>query len=232
MKDLQTFIYCGVAAVILGVFNVWGFLQLYDAARSYNWPHVTGTIISSVAHSKIMRGRHGEFIAHWPDLQYEYVVGDRRFVSDRIMFTHRGFSKSETQRLVDAYPVNKIIAVYFDPKKPNSAVLQPGIWWLLFPILGFAVALMTVMLWIAYADLRGQVSLQVGISATVPYVSLRTRRETTYQYRGVIIFVVAMSFAAMFYKGLLSDAPLWPLTVTIAFAVLVLLSRLFRSPAP
>lgn len=111
MKALQTFIYCGVAAVILGVFNVWGILQLYDAARSYNWPHVTGTIISSVARSKLMRGRHGEFIAHWPDVQYEYVVGDRRFVSDRIMFTHRGFSKSETQSLVDAYPVSKIISV-------------------------------------------------------------------------------------------------------------------------
>lgn len=227
MKALQTFIYCGVAAVILGVFNVWGILQLYDAARSYNWPHVTGTITSSVARSKLMRGRHGEFIANWPDVQYEYVVGGRRFVSDRIMFTHRGFSKSETQRLVDAYPVNKIIVVYFDPRSPDSAVLQRGIWWLLFPILGFAIVLMIVMLWIAYADLRGQLSSQVGMSATAPYVSLGTRRHATYQYRGVIIFVVAMSFVAMFYKGLLSDAPLWPLIVTVAFAVLVLLSQLF-----
>jgi Protein of unknown function (DUF3592) len=229
MKALRTFIYCGVAAVILGIFNVWGILQLYDAARSYNWPHVTGTIISSAAHSKVMRGRHGEFIAHWPDVQYEYVVGDRHFVSDRIMFTHRGFSKSETQRLVDTYPVNKIIAVYFDPRNPDSAVLQPGIWWLFFPILGFAIVLMIVMSWIAYADLRGQLSLQVGMSATVPCVSPGTRRQTSYQYRGVIIFVVAMSFAAIFYKGLLPDAPLWPLVVTIALAVLVLLSRLFAS---
>ena len=228
MKALQTFIYCGVAAVILAVFNVWGILQLYDAARSYNWPHVTGTIISSVARSKLMRGRHGEFITHWPDVQYEYVVGDRRFVSDRIMFAHRGFSKSETQSLIDAYPVNKIIAVYFDPRSPDSAVLQRGIWWLFFPILGFAIVLMIVMLWIAYADLRGQLPLQVGMSATVPQVSPGTRRLATYQYRGVIIFVVAMSFAAMFYKGLLPDAPLWPLIVTIAFAVLVLLYQLFR----
>ena len=228
MKALQTFIYCGVAAVLLGVFNVWGILQLYDAARSYNWPHASGTIISSVARSKLMRGRHGEFITRWPDVQYEYVVGNRRFVGDRIMFAHRGFSKSETQRLVETYPVNKIIAVYFDPRNPNSAVLEPGIWWLFFPILGFAIVLMIVMLWIAYADLRGQLPLQVGNSATVSNVSLGTRRQATYQYQGVIIFIVAMSLAAMFYKGLLPDAPLWPLIATIAFAVLVLLSRLFR----
>jgi hypothetical protein len=78
MKVLRIFVYCSVAAVILGVFNVWGGLQLYDAARSYNWPHVTGRVISSGARSKLMKGRHGEFIAHWPDVQYEYVVGDRR----------------------------------------------------------------------------------------------------------------------------------------------------------
>ncbi len=226
MKALQTFIYCGVAVVILGVFNVWGFLQLYDAARSYNWPHVTGMITSSVARSKLMRGRHGEFITHWPDVQYEYIVGDRRFVSDRIMFTHRGFSKSETQRLIDAYAVNKIIAVYFDPKKPDSAVLQPGIQWFLIPILAFAITLTVLMVWIMYADLRGQLPSQQG---SHPYVTSREHATVqTYQYRGVILFIVAMSFAAVFFKGLLPDAPLWPLIVTVAFGVLVLLYQLFR----
>ena len=139
MKPLLIVVYSSVAAVILGVFCVWGFLQLYDGARSYNWPHVTGRIISSVAQSKLMKGRHAEYIVHWPDVRYGYVVGDRRFVSDRIMFTHRGFSKSETQRLVD-----------------DSAVLEPGIWWLFIPILAFAIFLAALMVWIIYADLRGQ----------------------------------------------------------------------------
>ena len=156
MKPLLIVVYSSVAAVILGVFCVWGFLQLYDGARSYNWPHVTGRIISSVAQSKLMKGRHGEYIVHWPDVRYGYVVGDRRFVSDRIMFTHRGFSKSETQRLVDVYPVDKIIAVYFDPRNPDSAVLEPGIWWLFIPILAFAIFLAALMVWIIYADLHGQ----------------------------------------------------------------------------
>jgi hypothetical protein len=56
-------------------------------------------------------------------------VGDRRFVSDRIMFTHRGFSQSATQRLVEEYPVDKAITVYFDPKNPGSAVRERGIPW-------------------------------------------------------------------------------------------------------
>jgi hypothetical protein len=103
MKPLLIFVYSSVAAVILGVF--WDSSNCTMGARSYNWPHVTGRIISSVARSKLMKGRHGEYIVHWPDVRYGCVVGDRRFVSDRIMFTHRGFSKSETQCLVDAYPL-------------------------------------------------------------------------------------------------------------------------------
>jgi hypothetical protein len=227
MKTLQTFIYCGVAAVILGAFCIWGAIQLYDAIRSYSWPHVSGTIISSVARSKLMRGRHGgEFLAHWPDVRYEYVVGGRHFVNDRIMFAHRGFSKLETQRLIDAYPVNKIIAVYFDPKNPESAVLEPGVQWLLILALTFAIFLTVVMVWIAYADLRGQLPFQQGHSlyATSPEHAI----AQPHQYRGVNLFIVAMSFAVMFFIVLLPDAPLWPMVVTTDFAVLVLLYQLFR----
>ncbi len=226
MKPVFIFIFFSVAAVILGVFCVWGVLQLYDAARSYNWPHVAGRITSSVARSKLMKGRHGEFITHWPDVRYEYVVGDRRFVNDRIMFTHRGFSKSATQHLVEKYPVDKVITVYFDPKNPESAVLEPGIQWFFIPILAFAIILTVLMVWIIYADLRGQLPSQQGHPLHV--TSREHATAQIYQYRGVIIFIVAMSFVAMFYKGLLPDAPLWPLMVTMTFAILVLLYQLFR----
>ena len=155
-------------------------------------------------------------------MQYAYLVGDKRFVSDRIMFAHRGFSESEAQRLVDTYPVNKIVAVYFDPKNPASAVLEPGIWWVLVAVLAFAIILTLVIVWIMYADLSGQLPLQQGPRhATSPGAQ-------TYQNRGVIIFIVAIGFAAMFYKGLLPDAPLWPMIVTVAFAVSVLFYQLFR----
>ena len=31
------------------------------------------------------------------------------------------------QPIVDKYPVGKNVAVYFDPKEPSSAVLEPGL---------------------------------------------------------------------------------------------------------
>jgi hypothetical protein len=172
-----------------------------------------------------MRGRHGEFVTYWPDVQYDYVVEGRRFVNDRIMFTHRGFSKSATQQLVDKYPVDAAITVYFDPTTPGSAVLEPGIQWFLIPILAFAIILTVLMIWLVYAALRGQLSQR----GQLLYVTSREDvTAQTHQYRRVVIFIIAMSFAAMFYKGLLPDSPLWPLIVTIIFAILVLLYQLFR----
>src|SRR5262249_40462685 len=142
----------------------------------------------------------GEFIAHWPDVQYEYVVGDRGFVGGRIMFTHRGFGKSETQRLVDAYPVNKLIAVYFDPRSPEAAVLQPGGQWFFIPILTFAIILMVLMVWIIYVDLLGQLSSRQGRSHYLTSGEHATKQ--TQQYHGAIVFIVAIGFAAIFYKVL------------------------------
>ena len=95
-----------------------------------------------------------------------------------------------------------------------------------FPILAFAIILAVLMVWIIYADLRGQLPSQQGHPLVV--TSRDHATVQAYQYRGVIFFIVAMSLAAMFYKGLLPEAPLWPLIVTITFAVLVLLYQLFR----
>jgi hypothetical protein len=226
MKAVQTFIYGSAAAMILGAFCIWAALQLYDSVRSYSWSHVSGTITSSVARSKLMRGQHGEFISYWPDVRYEYVVDDRRFVSDRIMFAHRGFSKLETQRLVEAYPVDKIVAVYFDPKDPQSAILEPGIPWVLIPILAFAILLTVLMVLVVCADLRGQLPMQ-QLQPRIPGTSGEHVAVQAHQYRGVIVFAVAMGFAAIFYVGLLPDAPLWPMIATISFAVLVFLYQRF-----
>jgi hypothetical protein len=227
MKALQTFIYGSVGAVIFGAFCIWGALQLYDSIRSYSWPHVRGTIISSVARSKMMRGRYGgEFLANWPDVRYEYIVGGRLFVSDRIMFAHRGFSKLQTRRLVDAYPVNKIIAVYFDPKNPQSAVLEPGIPWFLILALAFGIFSTVLMVLIVYADLRGQLPFQQPhpLYATSPdHATVQTHR-----YQGAILFFVAMGFALMFFIVLLPDASLWPMIITITVAVSVFLYLFFR----
>jgi hypothetical protein len=144
------------ASVVFGAFSVWGIGQLYESLRGYTWPHVNGTVISSVAHSKLMVGGKSKFMSYWPEVQYEYVVGNRRIVGDRIRFIVRGMNENETQRVVSTYPAGKSVAVYFDPNNAASAVLEQGVWWPMIPILALSLTLALLMPALIYSDFRGR----------------------------------------------------------------------------
>ena len=92
---------------------------------------------------------------------------------------------------VDAYPAKKIVAVYYDPKDPQSAVLEPGIPWLLIPILAFALLMTVLMVLIVYGDIRGQ--LPVQRMHGVPMAPATHASVRTHQYSGIVIFAAAAS---------------------------------------
>jgi hypothetical protein len=139
-------------SVIFGGFSVWGIGQVYESVQGYTWPHVSGTIISSVARSEMMTSGHGQSMTYWPEVRYEYVVGDRRMVGDRIRFIVRGMSDEETRRVVGAYPAGSSVAVFFNPSDPASAVLEQGVWWPMIPILLFSITLAFLMPALLYSD--------------------------------------------------------------------------------
>ena len=142
------------AGVIFGGFSIWGVTQLYESVRGYSWPHVNGTVISSAARSERMNSGKGEWISHWPEVRYEYVLGNRRIVGDRIRFIVRGMNEEQTRQVVSAYPPGKSVTVYFDPNDATSAVLEPGIWWPMIPILAFSMTLAFVFAASLYSDVR------------------------------------------------------------------------------
>jgi hypothetical protein len=140
------------ADVILGGFSIWGVTQLYESIRGYSWPHVNGTVISSAARSERMNSGKGEWISHWPEVRYEYIVGNRRVTADRIRFIVRGMNEKETQRVVSSYPMGKAVTVYYDPWDASTSVLEPGIWWPIIPILVLSIMLTLLMPAIIYSD--------------------------------------------------------------------------------
>ena len=142
------------AGVILGGFSIWGVAQLYESVRGYTWPHVNGTVISSAARSERMNSGKGGWISYWPEVRYEYVVGNRHVTADRIRFIVRGMNEKETQRVVGSYPVGKAVTVYYDPRDATTSVLEPGIWWPMIPILALSIMLTLLMPAIIYSDFR------------------------------------------------------------------------------
>jgi hypothetical protein len=144
------------AGVILGGFSIWGVTQLYESVRGYSWPHVNGTVISSVSRSERMHSGKGEWISHWPEVRYEYIVGNQRVTADRIRFIVRGMNEKETQRVVGSYPVGKAVTVYYDPLDATASVLEPGIWWPMIPILALSITMTLMVPAIFYSNFRKQ----------------------------------------------------------------------------
>ncbi len=69
-----------------------------------------------------------EFVTHYyPHVVYAYSAGGESYMSDQVAIgTPRGYgSMTEAEsRLV--YQADKPVTVYYDPKSPADAVLEPG----------------------------------------------------------------------------------------------------------
>jgi hypothetical protein len=141
-------------SIVAGGFSVWGVGQVYESVRGYSWPHVSGTVTSAEVHSKLMPGKGGNFVSYWPEVRYEYAVDDRHITGDRIRFMVRGTSGDQARQIVLAYPPGKTVTVYFDPANTASAVLEPGIWWPMIPILAFSTLLTLLLPAMIYSELH------------------------------------------------------------------------------
>ena len=94
-------------------------------ARSAAWPSVTGRVIASSASE--FTDADGNSTCS-PHVWYEYVVGGVHYMGDRLRFGVTDLpdvSREAVQNYVDTlYPAGADVTVYYDPDKPDSAVLD------------------------------------------------------------------------------------------------------------
>ena len=87
---------------------------------SNDWPSTPGV----VSVSKVVNTIASKFKA---EVSYKYVVNQRTFSGTRIRFADTtGSSKSRQENLIKPYPAGKEVEVFYDPKNPAEAVLEPG----------------------------------------------------------------------------------------------------------
>jgi hypothetical protein len=105
--------------VVLVVFGVYTRVQ---SLRSRSWPTVTGVITESyVSTSRRSRSSERSETAH---IRYRYAVNGKTYDSDTISYAKGFFDGASTQ--VSHYPQGSTVPVYYDPRDPASAVLDPG----------------------------------------------------------------------------------------------------------
>jgi hypothetical protein len=109
---------------LLILFTCYALPQYFKAMESGLWPQAKGVITIShlkVGYFKQMKGYYGV-------IEYDYCVGKTRFHGTRLSFNRVHLAVEDAWKpVVDSYPVGKQVTVYYDPKNPGLAVLEPGL---------------------------------------------------------------------------------------------------------
>ena len=98
--------------------------QYIRAKKSAEWPSTSGIITASSLQVRYFKGMKGYYAA----IRYRYRVADRDCEGDQISFNRVHAAVADAwQKVIDEYPVGKDVKVFYDPKNPSIAVLQPGL---------------------------------------------------------------------------------------------------------
>jgi len=99
-------------------------LKLWEARRRRTWPAVMGWVVRSQAQQVATDTGY----VYRADIAYDYTVGARKYTGQRVRFAEPGYGP-KAQRdaallTVQHYPVGQPMAVYYDPRHPEHAVLE------------------------------------------------------------------------------------------------------------
>ena len=97
------------------------------AGESQNWPAAPGTItVSEVRESRTTDQDDNIQVSYYPYVEYTYFAGGQVQTSKMISFGGtQGFNRPQpAQEVLQKYPLNGSVMVYYNPQKPQEAVLE------------------------------------------------------------------------------------------------------------
>ena len=125
--DLLQKYWCPCLFIAIGAyFLILGIRSYLYILHSQKWMKTKGRIISSHVDGKFERTNGLEFIyISKPVVKYEYSVGSEKYANDQISLIQINTSSAKrAQRVIDKYPPNTEVEVFYNPNKPDEAVLE------------------------------------------------------------------------------------------------------------
>ena len=128
----------GIVMLLVGfgivlVFGGVGVYALYQTNRgrrladeSRGWASTFGTIVESRLGQSTNFGQDGPTVSYYPIIKYEYSIGGQPFTGEKITFglTETTARSAKAEQVLDTYPVDKQVTVYYDPNNPSDTVLE------------------------------------------------------------------------------------------------------------
>lgn len=115
--------------LLISIIGLWVvssvFLSRKRADASQSWAGVRGKVIDSHVQEKETNDYDGNtHTSYSAKVCYRYAVGGEEFTGSRIAFGVKPTNKAATSEIVAKYPVDTAVMVYYDPEKPQEAVLE------------------------------------------------------------------------------------------------------------
>ena len=120
-----------IVAGVVGVLLVgMALFQARQALRAARWPTVQGRVLSAELEDGPSMGRFIPVASYRAVVTYAYEVAGQEFTSKRVFFGDEVPQTGDGARdRVRTYSSGTVVQVWYDPRNPSSAVLEPYAAW-------------------------------------------------------------------------------------------------------
>jgi hypothetical protein len=117
------------AVLVLGIGTHWAwtyFPLLLRARRSVGWPCTPGTVLGRSAADA---DGHPAIRSYSMSISFRYVVDQVAYTGSTLGYKYAlpFFSMEQLVAVQRPYPVGTAVVVFYDPARPQHAVLEPGV---------------------------------------------------------------------------------------------------------
>jgi hypothetical protein len=116
LLSMPIFIAEGIAIFI-------GARMLVLSKASLDWPTAAGLVLSSQVEEDY---DSEDGYTYYPQVAYQYTVDGQAYESERVFFGLGSAPEEDAYEIVARFPAGSAAAVYYNPDKPQQAVLVPG----------------------------------------------------------------------------------------------------------
>jgi hypothetical protein len=104
-----------------------GFIDFRTSKASRDWPSVEGQVTMATVEMKTDSDEDGTTTKYSPRVVYTYAIVGQQYTSDQVVPGARLWHTSRTRAEAKlAYQTGQQVTVYYNPNKPDQAVLEAG----------------------------------------------------------------------------------------------------------
>lgn len=103
--------------------------SIRDGLASSSWYHAQGTVLSAqVDVDEKTDSDHRTTYTYTPSISYQYSVDGKTFTSRQVQFSSSQYnSEGSAERIVNQFPADSDVTVYYSPDDHARSVLIPGV---------------------------------------------------------------------------------------------------------